>query len=157
MSSSTDNGHQGKGLASFRITACSRDTFSSGSDNLHFGLACQQARADGLKNIEMVPVGDDVSVGRETGGLVGRRALAGVMLVAKLVGAASEASWNFQDCVKLTRSTADNLVSCAALLDHASVPGRSEFGKIPDGTVEIGLGLHNEPVSDLEARYTHTC
>ena len=48
-------------------------------DNLHFGLACQQARADGHR-VEVVPVCDDVSVGRKAGGLVGRRAVAGTML-----------------------------------------------------------------------------
>lgn len=49
-------------------------------DNLHFGLAAQQARADGLLNIGILPVGDDVSVGRTKGKLVGRRALAGTIL-----------------------------------------------------------------------------
>lgn len=49
-------------------------------DNLHFGLAAQQARADGIKNIDILPVTDDVSVGRKGGGLVGRRALAGTVL-----------------------------------------------------------------------------
>lgn len=112
-------------------------------------------------------MGDDVSVGRNAGGLVGRRAVAGTMLgqgvlnvvktyiiytkssssVCKITGAASEAFWSYQDCLKLARGTADNLVSIAALLDHASVPGRSEFGKIPENTAEIGVGLHNEPVS----------
>lgn len=49
-------------------------------DNLHFGLAAQQARANGVRNIDILPVTDDVSVGRKGGGLVGRRALAGTVL-----------------------------------------------------------------------------
>ena len=69
--------------------------------------------------------------------------------VCKLAGAASEASRSYQECLDLTRAAAENLVSIAALLDHASVPGRSEFGKIPEGTAEIGVGLHNEPVRPL--------
>ncbi len=36
-------------------------------DNLHFGLACQQARANGIDNIAILPVCDDVSVGRDEG------------------------------------------------------------------------------------------
>ena len=48
-------------------------------DNLHFGLACQQARADGAQNVDILPVGDDFSVGRTKGALVGRRALAGTI------------------------------------------------------------------------------
>ena len=54
-------------------------------DNLHFGLACQQARADGLQNVDILPVGDDVSVGRSKGALVGRRALAGTILGKHLI------------------------------------------------------------------------
>ena len=30
-------------------------------DSLYFGLACQQARADGIENANILPVGDDVS------------------------------------------------------------------------------------------------
>ena len=49
-------------------------------DNLHFGLAANQARADGIPNVGILPVGDDVSVGRTKGALVGRRALACTIL-----------------------------------------------------------------------------
>ncbi|KAH8826715.1 hypothetical protein DL96DRAFT_1801441 [Flagelloscypha sp. PMI_526] len=47
-------------------------------DNLHFGLACQQACADGNPNVAILPICDDVSVGRTKGALVGRRALTGL-------------------------------------------------------------------------------
>jgi hypothetical protein len=47
---------------------------------LHFGLACQQARADGIENVDILPVCDDVSVARSKGALVGRRVLAGTTL-----------------------------------------------------------------------------
>jgi dihydroxyacetone kinase len=50
------------------------------SNNLHFGLACQQARADGLGNVNILPVCDDVSMARSEGVLAGRRALAGTIL-----------------------------------------------------------------------------
>jgi dihydroxyacetone kinase len=53
---------------------------SDTGDNLHFGLACQQARADGIENVDILPVCDDVSVARSKGALVGRRALAGTIL-----------------------------------------------------------------------------
>ncbi len=46
-------------------------------DCLHFGLATQQARAMGVKNIEMIMITDDVAVPRSAGALVGRRALGG--------------------------------------------------------------------------------
>lgn len=49
-------------------------------DNLHFGLARLMAKSAGLDNVELVVVGDDVSVPRSRGSMVGRRCLAGVTL-----------------------------------------------------------------------------
>jgi len=58
-------------------------------DVLHFGLAAERAKAEGMK-VEIVVVGDDVAVGREKGSLVGRRGLAGTVLVHKVSGALAE-------------------------------------------------------------------
>jgi triose/dihydroxyacetone kinase / FAD-AMP lyase (cyclizing) len=55
-------------------------------DVLNFGLAVEKAKAAGV-NVEMVVVGDDVGVGRERGGKVGRRGIAGTVLVHKIAGA----------------------------------------------------------------------
>lgn len=55
-------------------------------DNLHFGMAAEKARAHGLK-IDMLVVGDDVGVGRSRCGRMGRRGLAGTVLVQKIAGA----------------------------------------------------------------------
>jgi len=55
--------------------------FSFPGDRLHFGLAAEQAKAEGLK-VEMVPVGDDLAI--EEPGLAGRRGLAGTILVNKV-------------------------------------------------------------------------
>ena len=53
---------------------------------MNFGMAVEKAKAAGL-NVEMVVVGDDVGVGRMKGGKVGRRGLAGTVLVHKISGA----------------------------------------------------------------------
>lgn len=45
-------------------------------DVLNFGMAVEKARAGG-REVEMVVVGDDVGVGREKGGKVGRRGMFG--------------------------------------------------------------------------------
>ncbi len=117
-------------------------------DNLHFGLARLMAQSQGMENVELVVVGDDVSVPRSRGKMVGRRCLAGITLILKIMGAASEADMGFQELVQLGRSASDNMASICAALDHCHVPGRSgEFSQIPEGTIEIGLGLHNETVS----------
>ena len=51
-------------------------------------MAVEKARASGIET-EMVVVGDDVGVGRNQGGKVGRRGIAGTALVQKLAGALS--------------------------------------------------------------------
>ena len=58
-------------------------------DVLNFGMAVEKARAAGSE-VDMVVVGDDVGVGRNQGGKVGRRGIAGTCLVLKVVGAARE-------------------------------------------------------------------
>lgn len=63
-------------------------------DRLNFALAVERARALGRK-IETVVVGDDVAVGRKKGELVGRRGLAGTVLVHKIAGAAAENGYLF--------------------------------------------------------------
>lgn len=118
-------------------------------DNLHFGLARQKALADGIKNVGMVIVSDDVAVEQKPGSMVGRRALSGTILVCKILGAAAEANLSFADVLNLGQAVNKNLVSIAATLDHCHVPGRSTFAQIPKDTVELGLGLHNEPVSTM--------
>ena len=47
-------------------------------DRLHFGLAAEKARSDGLvENIAVLPATDDVSIGRSGSSRLGRRGLAG--------------------------------------------------------------------------------
>jgi triose/dihydroxyacetone kinase / FAD-AMP lyase (cyclizing) len=55
-------------------------------DKLHFGMAAEKARAAGVKS-ELLVVSDDVGVGRTRSGRIGRRGLAGTVLVQKIAGA----------------------------------------------------------------------
>jgi dihydroxyacetone kinase len=53
----------------------------------------------------------------------------------------------FQTLVNLGRATSTHMASVCAALDHCHVPGRTGEWQIPEGRMEIGLGLHNETVS----------
>lgn len=55
-------------------------------DVLNFGMAVEKARTQGVE-VDMVVVGDDAGVGRAKGGKVGRRGIAGTVLVLKVAGA----------------------------------------------------------------------
>lgn len=122
-------------------------------DCLNFGLASEKARAafSGAgkgQEVEMVIVGDDVSVGRSKGGLVGRRGLTGAPFVAKALGAAAEKGWDVKSLGNLGRSMVKNFVTVGSSLDHCHVPGRAtsdeERGALGPKAVEIGMGIHNE-------------
>ncbi|KAI1171436.1 dihydroxyacetone kinase [Nemania sp. FL0916] len=117
-------------------------------DVLNFGMAVEKAKAAGLK-VEMLVVGDDVGVGREKGGKVGRRGIAGTVLVHKIAGALAVQGRSLDEVAKVARLAADNLVSVGASLEHIHVPGRAPLDPEAEGTlgaeeVEIGMGIHNE-------------
>lgn len=117
-------------------------------DILNFGMAVEKAKASGL-GVEMVVVGDDVGVGREQAGKVGRRGIAGTVLVLKIAGALAAQGRSLQDVANIARLTASNIVSVGASLEHVHVPGRevSTEGGLALGQVELGMGIHNEPGS----------
>lgn len=113
-------------------------------DCLHFGLANEKANAAGHRS-RMIICGDDVSVGKVNGSMVGRRGLAGQIAVLKVIGGASGAGGSLDDVYDLGVAFADQIVSIAATLDHCHVPGRTEHAVLQDDEVELGTGPHNEP------------
>ncbi|KAL2025076.1 hypothetical protein VTK56DRAFT_78 [Thermocarpiscus australiensis] len=123
-------------------------------DVLNFGVAVEKARAAGV-DVEMVVVGDDVGVGRARAGKVGRRGIAGTVLVHKISGALAAQGWGLREVARVARLVAENLVSVGASLEHVHVPGRAKPdahapGHLRDGEVEIGMGIHNEQGSSRE-------
>ncbi|KAL2191805.1 dihydroxyacetone kinase [Thermothelomyces heterothallicus CBS 203.75] len=123
-------------------------------DVLNFGMGVEKARAAGV-NVEMVVVGDDVGVGRAKAGKVGRRGIAGTVLVHKISGALAAQGASLEQVAKVARLVADNLVSVGASLEHVHVPGRAKPDVnspeyLKDGEVEIGMGIHNEQGSSRE-------
>lgn len=116
-------------------------------DVLNFGMAVEDARASNIE-AELFAVGDDVGVGREKSGKVGRRGLAGTVLVMKLCGALAEMGGSLGEVHQLARQVAANTVTVGASLGHVHVPGHvvSEEA-LTENEVEIGMGIHNEPGS----------
>ena len=117
-------------------------------DVFHFHLAAEKARAEyGLK-VEIIIVGDDVSVGREKSGKVGRRGLAGTVLVHKILGAMSRKSEvSIEVLASMGRLVISNLVTVGASLGHVHIPGReiANDHPIPEAEqLELGMGIHNE-------------
>ncbi|KAJ4346755.1 Dihydroxyacetone kinase 2 [Didymosphaeria variabile] len=116
-------------------------------DRLNFGLAAEQARAYDGQELETVVVQDDVAVPRSRCGLVGRRGLAGVVLVHKVAGASAAEGAALAEVAANSRYVADRLATIGVSLEACSVPGLQEGRTIAPGEMELGMGIHNEPGS----------
>ncbi|CAI9625211.1 dihydroxyacetone kinase [Alternaria burnsii] len=121
-------------------------------DVLNFGMAVEKARAAGIE-VDMVVVGDDAGVGRAKGGKVGRRGIAGTVLVQKIAGALAAKGASLKDVTRMAQLVADNTVSIGSSLAHVHVPGRreAEEDELAEGLVEIGMGIHNEAGSERKS------
>ncbi|KAF2658917.1 dihydroxyacetone kinase [Lophiostoma macrostomum CBS 122681] len=113
-------------------------------DMLHFGLAREKGQALGYK-VDVVCMAEDASLGRQKSEKVGRRGLAGNLLVIKLIGAASQKGWAFERCRQIGELGNSQLVTIGTSLDHCHVPGRDAFESVADDACVLGMGIHNEP------------
>jgi triose/dihydroxyacetone kinase / FAD-AMP lyase (cyclizing) len=115
-------------------------------DLLNLGLAAEQARASGRK-IEFVAIGDDIGVGRRKSGKVGRRGIAGITLILKIIGAFAEQGSSLEQVPGLARHLSNNLASVGVSLQWVQIPGRDISDKdqgMVNGQVEVVMGIHNE-------------
>jgi triose/dihydroxyacetone kinase / FAD-AMP lyase (cyclizing) len=120
-------------------------------DVLNFGLAVEKARAAGV-NVKMLVVGDDVGVGRCRGGKVGRRGIAGTVLVQKIAGAIAQSGADLDEVYSIAELISNSIVSIGASMAHVHVPGRGDMEEeLKCGEVEIGMGIHNEPGAERQS------
>ncbi|RMZ85546.1 hypothetical protein DV737_g555, partial [Chaetothyriales sp. CBS 132003] len=119
-------------------------TMNYTGDVLNFGMAVEKARASGVKT-EFLAVSDDVGVGRAKSGKVGRRGIAGSVLVLKVIGAAAELGCDLAQVYALAKLVASNTSSVGSSMEHVHVPGRGPMESLmPAGDIEVGMGIHNE-------------
>ncbi|KAL2831277.1 Dak1-domain-containing protein [Aspergillus pseudoustus] len=116
-------------------------------DKLNFALALERFKAATGRKVHMVLVGDDVSVPRSRGKFVGRRGLAGTVLVHKIAGAAASRGFGVERIVGWCEQVARRLGTIGASLGPCHVPGQASSGYATDDTGDIllGVGIHNEP------------
>ncbi|KAF5559226.1 dihydroxyacetone kinase [Fusarium mexicanum] len=122
-------------------------------DVLNFGVAVEKARTMGIE-VDMLVVGDDVGVGRSKGGKVGRRGIAGTVLVQKIACALAARGRSLQDITAAARLASANTAGIGVSLAHVHVPGRSDTSsnttEVNKGDAELGMGIHNETGSSFE-------
>ncbi|WPG21414.1 dihydroxyacetone kinase subunit DhaK [Kosakonia cowanii] len=116
-------------------------------DRLNFGLAAEKAKRYGLK-VEMVIVADDIALPDNKQ----PRGIAGTALVHKIAGYAAEQGKSLSEVRDFAQQACDNVYSLGLAMESCNLPGSdSEEGRIQQGHVELGLGIHGEPgASTLE-------
>lgn len=112
-------------------------------DIFHFHLAAEKAKAQWGHRVEVLVVGDDVAVGRSKSGKVGRRGLAGTVLVHKILGALAAQGKSVDELLEIGRQIVAGLVTCGVSQGHVHIPGTTF--KDEEAQVELGMGIHNEP------------
>lgn len=110
-------------------------------DRLNFGLAAEKAKRYGLK-VEMVIVADDIALPDNKQ----PRGIAGTALVHKIAGYAAEHGKSLTEVRDIAQQACDNLWSLGVAMQTCNLPGSDdEEGRIKQGNVELGLGIHGEP------------
>lgn len=110
-------------------------------DRLNFGLAAEKAKRYGLK-VEMVIVADDIALPDNKQ----PRGIAGTALVHKIAGYATEQGKSLSEVRDIAQQACDNLWSLGVAMQTCNLPGSDdEEGRIKQGHVELGLGIHGEP------------
>lgn len=113
-------------------------------DVMNFETAAEMCHADGI-TVQTVLIDDDVAV-KDSLYTAGRRGVGTTVLAEKIVGAAAEARYDFEDCVALCRKVSQYGRSMGVALTPCTVPaaGKPTF-TLGDNEIEIGIGIHGEP------------
>ena len=111
-------------------------------DVMSFDLAIDMARSKGIK-VDKVVVDDDIAA---PDNLVGRRGVAGTILIHKIAGAAAEAGADLETVKKVAERAINTLRTIGVALKPCIIPAVGEPGfDIPDSEMEFGIGIHGEP------------
>ncbi|MDR9854240.1 dihydroxyacetone kinase subunit DhaK [Paenibacillus sp. VCA1] len=113
-------------------------------DIMNFKNAAHLAGEDGIR-VDYVKVDDDIAV-EDSLYTVGRRGVAGTVLVHKIAGAAAEAGLSLEQVKQAAQDAIDNVKSIGFALTSCTVPakGTPTFA-IGEQEMEYGVGIHGEP------------
>lgn len=96
--------------------------------------------------MEMVIVGDDCAV---SGGIAGRRGLAGTLFVHKAAGAAADIGEDLSAVTKIAKDVAGKIGTVGVALSGCALPGAHVSTRLGENDIEVGLGIHGEPGIEL--------
>ncbi len=113
-------------------------------DIMNFKNGAALAIEDGIQ-VEYVRVADDIAV-EDSLYSVGRRGVAGTVLVHKIAGAAAEEGRDLMQVKEVAEKAAENVKSIGAALTSCTVPAKgTPTFKLGENEIEYGVGIHGEP------------
>jgi dihydroxyacetone kinase len=112
-------------------------------DVMHFGLAAERARAEGI-DVRIVLVTDDVASAPQEQAL-DRRGIAGGFFVYRAAAAAAHAGLAIGEVERVARRVNGATFSFGVAFGGCTFPGRgSPLFTVEPGRIEMGLGIHGE-------------
>jgi dihydroxyacetone kinase-like protein len=113
-------------------------------DVMNFKLAAEDAADEGIA-IESVLIDDDVAV-QDSLYTAGRRGVGATVLAEKIAGSAAEKGADVATVAGLARRVDERARSFGIALSSCTPPaaGRPIFD-LPEGEMEVGIGIHGEP------------
>jgi len=113
-------------------------------DVLNFKMAAEDAADEGI-TVESVVIDDDVAV-QDSLYTAGRRGVGATVLAEKIAGAAAEKGASLSDVAATVRRVNERARSFGVALSSATPPaaGKPIFD-LPEGEIELGIGIHGEP------------
>ncbi|MBK0006184.1 MULTISPECIES: dihydroxyacetone kinase subunit DhaK [Priestia] len=113
-------------------------------DMMNFKNAAYLAEEDGIQ-VDYVKVDDDIAV-QDSLYTVGRRGVAGTVLVHKIAGAAAERGYDLPKVKEAAENAIANVKSIGFGLTSCTVPAKgTPTFKIAEDEMEFGVGIHGEP------------
>jgi dihydroxyacetone kinase-like protein len=115
-----------------------------GGDVMNFDLAAELAAGSGIQVQTLLAADDVASAPPERADR--RRGIAGIFLLYKVAGAAAADGASLDEVVAITKRAAEGLRTMGVALSPCTIPaaGVPTFS-LPDGQMEIGMGIHGEP------------
>ena len=120
-----------------------------GGDIMNFGMAKDMAEMEDIEVREVI-AGEDV-LSSPKGQENKRRGVAGIFYVYKVAGAAADAMLPIDEVERLAKKACDNVRTVGMALTPCIIPekGKANF-TLPEGKMEIGMGIHGELGIKLE-------
>lgn len=113
-------------------------------DIMNFKNAAHLASEDGLL-VDYVKVDDDIAV-EDSLYTVGRRGVAGTVLIHKIAGAAAEEGKELAEVKAVAQKAIDNTRSIGFALTSCTVPAKgTPTFELGEDELEYGVGIHGEP------------